>query len=135
MIHCYADDSQVYISFSLNDRAEQLAVVTDMEDCIREIRFWMLNNDLNLITTRLNSSSLVHHNSWKSYIISVYLWVTQIFIPCHSREILVGGLILGCPWHHTSQNSVPLYFTIFIIFVGSESIFHGSQLRYLSMHS
>ena len=46
MIHCYADDSQVYISFSLNDRAEQLAVVRDMEDCIREIRFWMLNNDL-----------------------------------------------------------------------------------------
>ena len=42
---------------------------------------------------------------------------------------------LGCPWHHASQNSLPLYFTIFIIFIGSESIFHGSQLRYLSMHS
>ena len=46
MIHCYADDSQVYISFSPNDRAEQLAVVRNMEDCIRDIRFWMLNNDL-----------------------------------------------------------------------------------------
>ena len=48
MIHCYADDSQVYISFSPNDRAEQLAVVRNMEDCIRDIRFWMLNNDLKL---------------------------------------------------------------------------------------
>ena len=46
MIHCYADDSQVYISFSPNDRAEQLAVVRNMEDCIRDIRSWMLNNDL-----------------------------------------------------------------------------------------
>ena len=46
MIHCYAYDSQVYISFSPNDRAEQLAVVRNMEDCIRDIRFWMLNNDL-----------------------------------------------------------------------------------------
>ena len=46
MIHCYADDSQVYISFSPNDRAEQLAVVRNMEDCIRDIHFWMLNNDL-----------------------------------------------------------------------------------------
>ena len=54
------------------------------------------------MTTRLNSSSLVHHNSWKSQIISVYVWVTQIFISCHAREILVVGLILGCPWHHTS---------------------------------
>ena len=46
MIHCYADDSQVYSSFSPNDRAEQLAVVRNMEDCIRDIRSWMLNNDL-----------------------------------------------------------------------------------------
>ena len=46
MIHCYADDSQVYISFSPNDRAEQLAVMRNMEDCIRDIHFWMLNNDL-----------------------------------------------------------------------------------------
>ena len=44
MIHCYADDSQVYISFSPNDRAEQLAVVRNMEDCIRDIRCWMLNS-------------------------------------------------------------------------------------------
>ena len=65
MIHCYTDDSQVYISFSPNDRAEQLAVVKNMEDCIRDIRFWMFIMILNL-TTRLNSSSLVHHNSWKS---------------------------------------------------------------------
>ena len=46
MIHCHADDSQVYILFSPNDRAEQLAVVRDIEDCIRDIRFWMLNNNL-----------------------------------------------------------------------------------------
>ena len=48
MIHCYADDSQVYISFSPNDRAEQLAVVRNMEDCIRDIRSWMLNNGVRL---------------------------------------------------------------------------------------
>ena len=48
MIHCYADDLQVYISFSPNDRAEQLAVVKNMKDCIRDIRSWMLNNDLKL---------------------------------------------------------------------------------------
>ena len=48
MIHCYADDSQVYISFSLNNRAEQLAVMRNMEECIRDIHFWMVNNGLKL---------------------------------------------------------------------------------------
>ena len=48
MNHCYADDSQVYISFSPNDRAEQLAAARNMEDCIRDIRVWMLNNGLKL---------------------------------------------------------------------------------------
>ena len=48
MIHCYTDDSQGYISFSPNDRAEQLAVVRSMVDCIRNIRSWMLNNNLKL---------------------------------------------------------------------------------------
>ena len=43
MIHCHLYDSQVYISFSPNDRAEQLAVMSDIEDCIRDVRFWMLN--------------------------------------------------------------------------------------------
>ena len=48
MIHCYADDSQVYISFGPDDRAEQLAVVRNMENCIRDIRFSMSNNGLKL---------------------------------------------------------------------------------------
>ena len=43
MIHFYSHDSQVYISVSPNDRAEQLAVVRNMEDCIKDIRLWMLN--------------------------------------------------------------------------------------------
>ena len=42
MMYCYADDSQVYISFSPNDRTEHLAVVRNMEDCLRDIRLWML---------------------------------------------------------------------------------------------
>ena len=62
IIHCYADDSQVYISFSPNDRAEKLAVVRNMEDCIRDICSWMFNNDLKFH----NDKTLVHHNSWES---------------------------------------------------------------------
>ena len=35
-------------TFSPNNRAEQLAVLRSMEDCIRDIRSWMLNNNLKL---------------------------------------------------------------------------------------
>ena len=56
MIHCHADDSQVYISFSPNDRAEQLAVMRDIEDCIRDVRFWLLNLCLTGETTGTLSS-------------------------------------------------------------------------------
>ena len=56
MIHCHADDSQVYISFSPNDRAEQLAVMRDIEDYIRDVRFWMLNLYLTGETTGTLSS-------------------------------------------------------------------------------
>jgi len=66
MIHCYADDSQVYISFSPNDRAEQLAVLKSMEDCIRDIRSWMLNNNLKLNDDKTEFLIIGHHNSWKS---------------------------------------------------------------------
>ena len=61
--------------------------------------------------------------------------VTQIFVPCKSQETLVLGLILGCLKQHISQKSVPHHFTISIIFVGSGSVLHNSQLRLLSMHS
>ena len=125
------------ISFSPNDRAEQLAVVRNMKaDCIRDIRFWMLNNDLKFNDGKtefliIGSSQQLE----KLHNLTIRVGDSDIYPVGHSREILVVGLILGCPQHHTSQKSVSLHFTIFIIFVGSESIFHGSQLRYLSMHS
>ena len=39
-------NSSCWVIYIPNDRAEQLAVVRNMEDCIRDIRSWMLNNDL-----------------------------------------------------------------------------------------
>ena len=127
MIHCYADDSQVYISFSPNDRAEQLAVVKNMEDCIRDIRFWMLNNDLKFNDDKtefliIGSSQQLE----KLDNISIRVGDSDIHPVPLARN-------LGC-WFDVTKLCASS-FTIFIIFVGSESIFHGSQLRYFSMHS
>ena len=47
-IHCYADDSQLYLSFCPNDNANQEAALARIERCIEDIRDWMLNDKLKL---------------------------------------------------------------------------------------
>ena len=47
-IHCYADDSQLYLSFCLNDNANQEATLAWVERCIEDIGNWMLNDKLKL---------------------------------------------------------------------------------------
>ena len=45
-VHCYADDSQLYISFSFKAHSGQADAVAAMEDCIQGIRQWMSQDKL-----------------------------------------------------------------------------------------
>ena len=47
-VHVYADDTQLYISFSPNDIDEQLNTLSATEDCIAAIRSWMSKDQLKL---------------------------------------------------------------------------------------
>ena len=47
-IHCYADDSQLYLSFCPNASVNQEVALARMESCIDDIRNWMLNDKLKL---------------------------------------------------------------------------------------
>ena len=47
-IHCYADDSQLYLSFCPNNIANKEAALARLERCIEDIRDWMLNDKLKL---------------------------------------------------------------------------------------
>ena len=47
-IHCYADDSQLYLSFCPNNIANQEAALARVERCIEDIRDWLLNDKLKL---------------------------------------------------------------------------------------
>ena len=46
-IHCYADDAQLYISFSPCTISQDTALMA-MEDCIADIKQWTQNNCLML---------------------------------------------------------------------------------------
>ena len=43
-VHCYADDTQVYIGFSPNGKSDQLLAMKSIEHCVRDIRSWMFND-------------------------------------------------------------------------------------------
>ena len=47
-VHCFADDTQLYLSFRPDDQASQDAAVAGMETCIRDVRLWMLQDKLKI---------------------------------------------------------------------------------------
>ena len=47
-VHVYADDTQLYISFSPNDIDKQLNILSAIEDCTAAIRSWMSEDKLKL---------------------------------------------------------------------------------------
>ena len=44
--HCYADDTQLYLSFKPYNGASQTATMNAMEGCIEKIREWMIKDKL-----------------------------------------------------------------------------------------
>ena len=45
-VHCYADDMQLYVSFSPNKGIGQFEAVTAIQHCVDAIRNWMTNDKL-----------------------------------------------------------------------------------------
>ena len=48
-IHMYADDTKIYLSFSIDDKD---VVLEKLEDCLKEIRTWVFNNHSKLNDTK-----------------------------------------------------------------------------------
>ena len=46
--HTFADDSQLYVSFKINDPTDEKAALTRIQACVREIKAWLNHNRLRL---------------------------------------------------------------------------------------
>ena len=60
-VHTYADDTELYISFNADSRAGRSAALSAMQNCIANIRKWMLQDRL-----RLNDEIHYHRNETKT---------------------------------------------------------------------
>ena len=101
-----------------------------MEHCLRNIRSWMLNDNLKLNSNK-NSSSLGHHNNYWETLITFSARVVEWNIepvPIISSKISVSGFIPGCLCQQTSQIYAAFHFTS-TLFTTLENISHNNQLR------
>ena len=46
--HCYADDMQLYVPFQPGNLESEASAVSQLQDCLSEIKLWMLHNKLKL---------------------------------------------------------------------------------------
>ena len=61
LFHFYADDTQLYTSFACNDEHDLSSTAQRIEDCLADIKTWMLLNKLNGDKTEL----LVIHSRYR----------------------------------------------------------------------
>ena len=47
-VHCYADDTQLYLAFKPGNDTDEVAALRALESCIADIRRWMLSDKLKL---------------------------------------------------------------------------------------
>ena len=47
-MHCYADDTKLYLAFRPGDRATQDSAVAAMEACIQDVREWVIKDKLKI---------------------------------------------------------------------------------------
>ena len=60
-VHCFADETQLYLSFSPSNAINQLSAISAMESCVDDIRSWMLNDSL-----KLNNDKSEFYNHWNT---------------------------------------------------------------------
>ena len=75
-VHFYADDTQLYMAFDPTDHEDTTSVLTRVENCISDIRTWMVDNKLKL-------------NEDKT---EVLILTSKLHRSCHGiSQVVVGG--------------------------------------------
>ena len=99
-VHCFADDTQLYISFCPNDAIDESSALNALESCVDDIRSWMLTDSLKL--NDVKSEFLVIGTPQQlanlKLILIVYGWVIAASQQSPLLETSVLGLTQNYQW-------------------------------------
>ncbi len=130
--HCYADDTQLYLSFHPDD----LTIAAHISACLADISCWMKDHhlQLNLAKTELlvvSANPSFHHNFSFQLGSSTRTHVTPLFINLHwlpiAARIKFKALIFA---YRTTSGSAPLYLNSLLqTYMPSRSLRSASEQR------
>lgn len=99
-VHCFADDTQLYISFRPNDTIDESSALNALESCVDDIHSWMLTDSLKLKDVK--SEFLVIGTPQQlanlKLILIVYGWVIAVSQQSPLLETSVLGLTQNYQW-------------------------------------
>ena len=92
-VHAFADDSQLYISFKPATVIEQSAAIKAMQDCITDIRKWMLADKLKLNDNKTEFIVIGTRQQLAKVSVDSLCIGDEIIKPSSVVKILAPGLI------------------------------------------
>ena len=85
----YADDTQIYVTFNVDDNIDRKIALTKIEKCITEIRAWMVIHRLKLNDDKIEYVYLVSSQSGGDIDVEpITILENLVFSQQHMQEIL-----------------------------------------------
>ena len=105
--HLYADDTQLYANFELSDENNKLSSLNKIENCVSEVRMWMIANFLKVNEDK--TVALVHasrKNQMKHNVTAIKIGDCDIIPSPSARNIGVvfdAEMSMACHVHQTCR--------------------------------
>jgi hypothetical protein len=120
-VHAFADDSQLYISFKPVSMIEQPAAIKAMQDCITDIKKWMLADKLKLNDDKTEFIIIGTRQQLAKVSVDSLCIVDEIIKPSSVVRNLGSWFDSQLKMDYTSINAVKQHFPIYLISDVSEN--------------
>ena len=127
LVHCYADDSQLYLSLNPSCAVSRDEAIRSMETCISDVKQWMMGDKLMLNDDKTKFIVIASRHLLKKIAINKSGW-----LKCLYCGIWACGLMINLLWPYTLPKYAVSLSITYTILDALGNIFQWIQLRLLS---